>query len=332
MIVAIQEYFADLARCVTEAWSYFWFRATDAKSLSLLRIGLACVALAYVLSFSSDLTFWFAGDGVLPVSRVYDINGISNPEIGSNVWSLLFYFQDPTDLLIIHAITIVTLTALACGLFSRITAIASFILVLSYVQRSPIVLAGLTEPILCPMMLYLCLGPCGAYYSIDAAWRRRGEKPATGKTYAANIAIRLMQVHVAMFFVMMGLSKLGASYTWWNGAAMWNVLARPDSPLVDFKFLRANPLIVYAWTHAILLFELTYPVAIWIRPLRPLMIAISFPIWILYALGSGNWLFALMMLVLNLVYFTPLEITPQGDSAAVEESARASGEKIPAQA
>ncbi|UUO05382.1 hypothetical protein M4951_18620 [Blastopirellula sp. J2-11] len=332
MIVAIQEYFADLSRCVTQSWTQFWFRAAEAKSLSMLRIGIACVALLYVLGYTTDLTFWFAADGVLPVSRVYEISGITDPESGASYWSLLYYFQDPTDLWILHAVTIATLLAFACGLFSRFTAVASFLLVLSYAQRSPIVLTGLIEPILCPLLLYLCLGPCGAHYSIDSVWRRRLGKPTIGKTYAANIAIRLIQVHLSMFFVMMALSKLGASYIWWNGAAMWNVLARPDSPLVDFKFLRSSPLVVYAWTHAIVLFELAYPVAIWVRPLRPLMIAISIPIWILYALASGNWLLALLMLVMNLAFFTPLAVRPPGDATAEDENATASSEKIPAHA
>ncbi|MCC9609459.1 hypothetical protein LOC68_05105 [Blastopirellula sp. JC732] len=330
MIAAIQEYFADLARCTTAAWTYFWFRASDAKTLSILRIALACVALLYILGYTSDLTFWFAADGVMPVARVYEITGITDPEYGAAYWSLLYYFQDPTDLWILHAVTIVTLLALAAGFFSRVTAVMAFVLVLSYAQRSPIVLSGLIEPLLCPLMLYLCLGPCGAHYSIDAIWRRRAGKPAIGKTYAANIATRLTQVHLSMFFVMMALSKLGASYVWWNGAAMWNVLARPESPLVDFKFLRSSPLLVYAWTHAMVLFELAYPVAIWVRPLRPLMIAVSIPIWILYALASGNWLFALLMLVMNLAFFTPLEVKPKSEVVETNGKAEAAADRIPA--
>ncbi|PQO26612.1 hypothetical protein [Blastopirellula marina] len=330
MIAAIQEYFADLARSVTEGWTYFWFRAAEAKTLSMLRIALACVSLIYVLGFTSDLTFWFASDGVLPVGRVYEIAGIGDPEMGASYWSLLYFFQNPSDLWILHAFTVLVLIALACGLFSRVTAVLAFVLVLSYAQRSPIVLTGLIEPILCPLMLYLCLGPCGAHYSIDELWRRRAGKPAVGKTYAANIATRLMQVHVSMFFVMMGLSKLGASYVWWNGAAMWNVLARPESPLVDFKFLRSSPLLVYFWTHAMVLFELAYPVAIWIRPLRPLMIAVSIPIWILYALASGNWLLALLMLVMNLAFFTPLQVKPQSEAAKTGDGAQAAADRMPA--
>lgn len=329
MIAAIQEYFADLSRCVTEAWTQFWFRATDAKSLSLLRIGIACIALLYVLGYTADLTFWFAADGVLPVARVYEITGISDPEVNASFWSLLYYFQDPTDLWMLHAFTITMLLALACGLFSRVTSIVSFLLVLSYAQRSPIVLTGLIEPLLCPLLLYLCLAPCGAHYSVDRLLRQRKGKPAIGKTFSANIAIRLIQVHVSMFFVMMALSKLGASYIWWNGAAMWNVLARPDSPLVDFKFLRDYPLIVYAWTHALVLFELAYPVAIWVRPLRPLMIAVSFPVWILYALASGNWLFALLMLVMNLAFFTPLVIRPKSETTTADEKTKSDPARIP---
>ncbi|TWT30604.1 hypothetical protein [Blastopirellula retiformator] len=330
MIDAIKAYFADLARQTTDAWTYFWFKASEAKTLSILRIGLACVALLYVLGYTSDLTFWFAGDGVLPVSRVYEITGVTDPEYSASYWSLLYFFQDPTDLWILHVVTILTLLALACGLFSRVTAVMAFVLVLSYAQRSPIILSELSEPLLCPLLLYLCLGPCGAHYSVDAIWRRRQGKPAIGKTYAANIATRLTQVHVSMFFVMMGLSKLGASYVWWNGAGMWNVLARPDSPLVDFKFLRSSPLLVYAWTHVMVLFEIGYPVGIWIRPLRPLLIAVSIPIWILYALASGNWLFALLMLVMNLAFFTPLSAKPKSEQVATGDQAEPAADRIPA--
>src|SRR6185369_12728 len=96
------------------------------------------------------------------------------------------------------------------------------------------------------LAMYLMVAPCGAMYSLDA-WRRRvgcahqgcGEKVSNDKresmvaswwaqttlrSTSANIATRLIQVHLCVLYLFAGLSKLQGQ-AWWDGTAIWNAVA-----------------------------------------------------------------------------------------------------------
>jgi hypothetical protein len=154
------------------------------------------------------------------------------------------------------------------------------------------------------VMLYLCLGPAGSYLSFDH-WRARRRAAAVGETpkpsYAAAIALRLIQVHLTVVFVMMALAKVSFP-VWWNGTAVWWLIANPQDTLVDFSGLRLHPMAINAWTHAILAFELAFPVLIWVPLARPLMIGLGLLIWTSVALLAGLVSFELMLATASLAF------------------------------
>ena len=53
---------------------------------------------------------------------------------------------------------------------------------------------------------------------------------------------------------------------------MWWLIARPESRLVDFTWLHTTPKVIDFWTHAVVFFELTFPILIWIPLARPLLL------------------------------------------------------------
>lgn len=120
----------------------------------------------------------------------------------------------------------------------------------------------------------------------------------------ATIATRLIQIHLALFVAMMGFSKLSGD-VWWIGTGMWWLMARPESRLVDLTGLHATPKLVEAWTHLVVLFELTFPVLIWAPLARPLLLAWGLFTWASIALVTGDVPFALMMCVASLAFVSP---------------------------
>jgi hypothetical protein len=119
-----------------------------------------------------------------------------------------------------------------------------------------------------------------------------------------------------MFYLMLGISKLG-SVAWWNGDAMWFVIAQTETRLVDLTFLRSSPLLVYGWSHFVVLFELLFGLLCWVRLARPLLTVISVPHWILLGLVTGQWQFALLMIAAGGVFkaWEPLQ-PPQPETQA----------------
>ena len=301
---ATANYLSTLADRFARGWNRFWFAPADPFNLGVLRIGTGLVALWLHLSYSFDLVRLFGAGGWLPIETIRAL------EVESWRFSYLDYIQQPTDLLVAHVGGAVVLAMFTLGLLTRISSGLAAVVVLSYVHRAPL-LTSQVEPIVTMLVLYLCLGPAGACLSIDRwqAARRARIRGATAElldrpSYAANICLRLVQVHLALLYAMLGLCKLWGD-AWWAGSGVWFLIARPESRLVDLTGLAAYPLVINAWTHAIVLFELAFAILIWQPLARPLLLALGMAIWASLALLTGNVAWAATMLVANLAFASP---------------------------
>ena len=301
----LEGYLRELTHSVGACWNDFWFTPRDARTLSLLRIGCGLIALYMVLTYSFDLMRLFGERGLLPahiVRHLFDPARIS-------------YFNhtsSTTEIAAFHALGLAVLVAFTAGWHTRITAVMALAIVLAYIHRGP-VLTGQMEPVLAMLMFYLCLSPCGQWYSWDA-WRRRraASKPPVidavapaERTTSAAVVTRLIQIHTAMIYFMMGLAKLTITdSSWWDGSAVWLVLTRPESSLLDLEWFR-NVKLLNLWSHAIVAYELTFPVLIWNRLARPLVLLAGLVIWLPLSAVSPWAPFCLSMLLANLAFVPP---------------------------
>lgn len=115
------------------------------------------------------------------------------------------------------------------------------------------------------VLAYLCLAPTGDCLSVDR-WRRKlpaGFRPRP--TVGAAISWRLLQVHLAALYVMIGLTML-AGQPWWNGTAMWLLMARTDARLVDLSGLHRFPTFACGFGPNDHRLEQQFSQAIWLRP------------------------------------------------------------------
>jgi predicted DCC family thiol-disulfide oxidoreductase YuxK len=206
-------------------------------------------------------------------------------------WSFWLYVPD-TMLRPAWIACLVVFGLFAAGLFSRTTAVLSWIIVVSTVRRAPFALFGFDQ-ILSLLALYLAAcGASGQAVSLDRFFRRyrqaRAAAAMPGKsgagrlvspadpgvprpTVGANISLRLIQLHLAFIYGMAGLAKLQGP-SWWNGMAIWGTMTAGEFVALDFTPLAAWPKLLNLLTHTSLALELLYPVLVWIRPTRPLMI------------------------------------------------------------
>lgn len=311
---------ASDAKDVTEEfgqrWNRFWFTPADALPCSLLRIIMGLLATAHFLAMGPALNVWYASDGALTPAAVKQILDLPGGGGANFHWSYLNYPAGPTALYVLHAIAVIASLAFAVGLLTRVSGMLTLVALLAYVHRVPQI-AGHVEPVLSFLVAYLTLAPSGAWLSIDQRVFGSGKKSALAgflagpaePSVAANIGLRLIQVHVAMFYAMMGLSKLYGD-AWWQGAAIWIMLAQTESRPLDASGLRrAGEIGEYALnlvTHLIVYFELAFPVLIWTRMGRPVLLAVSLVTWTVIILVTGHLLFGLAMLATGLA-FVPAE-------------------------
>lgn len=294
--LSIKHYFERLIGHFGNGWNRFWYTPGDPLPLCMIRVATGLAALYFVLTYTADLSYFFQQGGLLPfeLTEQYEsFDAVYNP---GNL-SYLSYLNTYTELYVAHWIGIAILLLFTIGLFSRITAVLGLIVTLSYIHRAPLITSEI-EPLLAMLQFYLCLGPCGARLSIDRWWALHREQnhgsqmPHLGfrKFFSATLATRLIQVHLCLVAAMMGLAKLagpgelmGAEQwydPWGTGEAIWSMIARPQSRMFDgITFLRDYPKLIAAWTHAIVLFEIVFPILIWNRLARPLMLSLAVIFW-----------------------------------------------------
>ena len=293
-------YCRDFVESFGQGWNRFWYTPAHPLPLGIMRIVTGLLLLASLLTYTSDLQRFLSNYGVLPVDTVVALQTRALENGGEKLpwrWSYLDGLGG-RELEIAHYVGIAVVVAYTLGIFTRFTAVAALIVLLSYLHRNPTV-TYYHERMLAFLMFYLSLGPCGATLSIDRWLANRKGLPPAQPSWAAGVSLRLIQIHMAVVSFMMASRKLSRmmAATWWGGTAVWWLAVTPDGPMIDVSWInRGHRLIINFWTHAIAFFELAMPFLIWNRLARPLLFVLSVLVWTSVMLLTGQVLFTLSLM------------------------------------
>src|SRR5487761_1461824 len=324
-------YFKTLAAELGQGWNRFWFAPGDPFTLGVIRVAAGLMALYLLATYTPrDLDRYFSSDGLVRLDTLRALEEQTRDDARQMLpgqireampreyrFSYLDYFHSQGGLITVHALGMGVLLLFTAGLFTRIMSVAALVVVLSYLHRGPM-LTSQVEPILAFVLFYLCLGPAGASCSLDQ-WRTVGRRRASVTELSqpaenhsspwATVSLRLIQVHQVLVYAMMAVGKLGGSvsgengdYMWWNGLGMWYVIARTKQRMIDVTVLNKLPLLVHAWSYAVMFWQLAFPIFVWNRLARPLMLGLSAVMWALLAPVIGNIPLAVMMIVASLAF------------------------------
>jgi uncharacterized membrane protein YphA (DoxX/SURF4 family) len=294
-----------------QRWNRFWFTPADPLPACVMRIVVGALAAAHFFDLSRGLSQFYASDGILPPTAVRRLLELTSGESNFH-YSYLNGIPASTELWAIHFLAIAFSLAFAIGLFTRVAGVLTLVAVLAYVHRVPQV-AGHIEPVLSFLIGYLCIAPSGACLSLDRRLFGSAKKTSPMRmlsgssepSVAANVGLRLIQVHLAMFYVMMGLTKLYGD-AWWDGSGVWILLAQTQSRPLDLTGIRRFGAIgEYAlnfWTHTIVYFELAFGILIWTRIGRPILLSLSILVWLSLTIATGHLLFGLTMLTAGFAF------------------------------
>ena len=260
-------------RRVLRNWDQFWFSPSDAATLGLIRI-LAGAMLFYThLVWTIELQGFFGADGILSKDFVYRYHD------SPFAWSHLYWIDNSTVLWLAHIAALGVFAALMVGFYSRAAAVGACLLTISYAHRAGGALFGLDQ-INGFLALYLAVGPCGDAWSIDHWLKQRKTSEAeapSSKTVSANIAIRLMQLHLCVVYLFAGLGKLLGD-SWWDGTALWGAFANYEYQTLDMTWLAGSIVLVNWLTHVTLAWEISYSALVWPRITRPIVIFLAIPL------------------------------------------------------
>ncbi len=218
-------------------------------------------------------------------------------ETGQYMYSFWFWVPSPW-MWPAYAASMLIFVLFTLGLWTRVTSVLALFTAISFTYRVPAALFGLDQ-INIMLTLYLAIGPSGQALSLDRwlRWRRLGESASSPASSAsANLAQRLIQVHMCVIYLFAGLSKLQGP-SWWSGEAMWRAFANLEYQSLDMTWLAWHPWLINAMTHVSVIWELSFCVLIW-KPLwRPIVLAGAVALHVGIGLCLGMWTFGLIMLV-----------------------------------
>ena len=87
---------------------------------------------------------------------------------------------------------------------------------------------------------------------------KKAKIPNVSSNMISSMMMRMMQVQISVIYAYTGWEKLkGAS--WWDGTALWSVMANPQMTTADFSFLRAFPWSIPILAYSTIIFEMYFP-------------------------------------------------------------------------
>ncbi len=310
LFLPVWEYSRGLVTGFLSGWDRFWFTPADPTVLAFIRICTGLVLTYIYLTCLGEVQNFVGPDAWIDSQAIGELSdmelmsklfpGGSMPEQMQPMhhWNFKFpaiyvLVQNRFCVELLYGFFLVGMICLTLGVFSRAAAVVAWIGHLSFVQRSFLTWFGM-DAVLAMLTLYVMIGPSGAVWSLDNLFRRydksrralgdRGQPPrdeSPAPSWTANLAVRLIQIHMSIIYVCSGCSKLQGQ-RWWDGTAVWYTMNIPEFQLVDSRWMATIPWM--AWFPLLMsniavgltiIFEIGFPFLIYVRVLRPLTLFVG---------------------------------------------------------
>jgi len=300
-----------------ELWRRLWFQRIDARGPALARI---CLGITLVWTFFDLMVFdgeWlFTDQGLFMTDMARKNYGgklrtLWDAEHGfehwydiflvlTDRWTVLYVRSDPPFVYALFGLLFVFGTMMTIGLFTRVSTVLSWLLMLQLYNYNPIYYTG-GDTVLRVMLFLGMFVDWGQVYSVDA-WRRRrkailgGAEQVPAPKRIAVWPIRLMMIQLACIYCATGILKSGK--TWANGTALYYALNLDH-------FYRIPAFTLYAWADKLYITRIMTVVVHWWEMLFPLVFVGEFlraydkdqdrgewigpvPRWTLYGIGLAG--------------------------------------------
>lgn len=267
-----------------QGWLRFWFTPVVPVGMHVVRVLAGLLFIGWLLAFAGyqeglfSLQGWFDAQAYKEAARIP-----GGPPAPFN-WSILYLCG--TNAALFHGVywaSIGILFLFTLGLATRITSVLTWIIVVSFVANPAISYGG--DYLLVILAFYLMigyvlyrqwsgqpslacriLGPADAFL-FSFAFTTPGEKDKPHTSHAANLALRLLQVHFAIILVTSALHKLQYG-DWWAGVALWYPLHPPfettfQSIRTGYQEAQSQLFAMSLVQYAVLAWQLCFPLFAW---------------------------------------------------------------------
>ncbi len=273
---------------IFKSWDGFWFKPVDIVPLSCFRFCFCSVLLVMYLIRFFDIRIFFYESGLMSGSSAKALRRMYSDK------AFDFILSSDVLLYLCYLSFIIILLLMALGVAGRLLYVIAFVLHLIFMQRNPSIVFG-ADMTATFWLFYLMFTNSNrqikwVHYLLN---RRKGlisDRQEKGD-WLNTMGFRFIQIQMCVIYMFSGLEKLRGG-SWWEGTAIWEALSFYDFTLMDFSFLLSFPLISAVLVAFTVLFEIYFPVLIWLPRLRK------------FLLLSGLFLHLGIAFCLNLYFFS----------------------------
>jgi hypothetical protein len=290
---------------VRNALQRFLFAPQSTVWLTVLRIGLGLQVLFYAISLRPD---WIElltreNQGLIRRDLTEAMLSAESPFIPRAGWMVEIgrglHLSEHTVLWLLWGILILAALLLILGLFCRTASIVTWILFLCTAKSTDLLSYGVDNFTIIGLF-YLVIAPLPDAWSIDARWRGGLLRSAS----LHGLHRRVLQLHICIIYFFSGVAKC-AGPDWWNGTSLWRALTRAPFDVVPPDILIRLGFLLPILGIVVCVMEATYPVFIWPRKTRLIWFVGVLGLHAGIGLTMGMYLFAWIMIVLNMAAFGP---------------------------
>lgn len=280
---------------IWSAWDEFWFAPQNLLGLAFMRIVL-CGTMFYMYAIRLTNISYYSDASWIPRVKALDALG--------ELYRPLFLWSFWPDSLmgIMHVVLVILLGLLTLGIGGRWLMAIAWILDMGFIQRNYAVNFG-ADIIAALFLFYMSFAQSCERLSVINLFRPKIEFKQSD--LLSSLMIRMMQVQISVLYAYTGWEKLkGAS--WWDGTALWSVMANPQMTTMNYDFLRNIPWVIPIFAYITILFEIYFPpMVIWKKTRGAwLMMGVFFHSGIAIFMGLGP--FALVMMSTYFLFLDPL--------------------------
>jgi hypothetical protein len=259
-------------------WTRFWFTPAAPTGLHAVRLLTGLLMLAWLLPLAGHVDAFFGAGGWFDGQAYRELTRLAGESPRPLAWSVAYLAGgNPALLAAVFWASVAAAALFTAGVAPRVTAVLAWVVAVSFTVSPALeydadaflvmftfylmlgyLLLGQREPGQ-PRLRHL-LGPADAFLL--------GRRPDRARpSVAANVALRLIQLHFALILVTSGLHKLQFG-DWWGGYALWFVLYPAGEATLREARAHAADRDAYLFVlslaaYAVLAWQLAFPLFAW---------------------------------------------------------------------
>lgn len=281
----------------------FLFPSATDTWLTVVRVGLALQVGLYCFSLRADWQQLYSSNASGTISRelaeaILSADSIVVPRLGWIVTAGEHVgLSEATTLNLVWWLLLLAAASLLLGLFCRTAALTTWLLYLCAVKSGTLESYGV-DNFTTIGLFYLAIAPLPDRLSLDFLLRKLPLKSPE----LLGFHLRVLQVHLCFIYFFSGITKAFGP-GWWNGNSLWRALTRPPFDLVPINLVISVAWLLPVASIGICLLEIGYPFLIWPPKTRLPVLGAILAMHLGIGLLMGLYLFALVMIILNLSGF-----------------------------